>query len=591
MDFASLNELSFDKKQQILDLLQPILLKNLYSDEDFRFKSNLGLFELFSSLESLIKQEQKVKLFKINDMFAPHNNQNIQQNSALNAFNISQRIEGEISYLLEQQPDATFQVKYKPSEKTKTLNEKIDDIVFSEYYELQYPEQTKIRLCFQEFQILKIELEIKTFYEFLMHILISYNQFVYSQITSKNPENSNFKALDLTWQFSLDEKRDSLFSKDLFPLYLILKIRGLFQDFQSQIQAKINNSSNFTPCRINIISFLNIFISHILDSMSGSKKETKEKFLPLNNGNLFNIMTVFLENSILKSLILKILNKILIDENEVLKIIRGIYIEFKEKDQADLHEKENCEDLYLKGLDKLFRFTKTNYFIYKYMLIIEFQVVKMHENFDEIKSEFKENPVIIDDYFFMVTNKFEFYENIFNNEQIINTVLGKLELENLMLDISKNFSSLASKTMTISINFDSLLNILKKEFFAIKTTFSDRYAKILKYQQLWNLIHTIKEYFVSRAERDLIDETKDSNYDDNFHIIYLQMISAFHDQKSLNEIFMRNYHKYSIAENIDKDFKTLSIENSLQLFKIPLNSKEIARHYFQINEKNENLFK
>ena len=179
MDFASLNELSFDKKQQILDLLQPILLKNLYSDEDFRFKSNLGLFELFSSLESLIKQEQKVKLFKINDMFAPHNNQNIQQNSALNAFNISQRIEGEISYLLEQQPDATFQVKYKPSEKTKTLNEKIDDIVFSEYYELQYPEQTKIRLCFQEFQILKIELEIKTFYEFLMHILISYNQFVY----------------------------------------------------------------------------------------------------------------------------------------------------------------------------------------------------------------------------------------------------------------------------------------------------------------------------------------------------------------------------------------------------------------------------
>ena len=200
-----------------------------------------------------------------------------------------------------------------------------------------------------------------------------------------------------------------------------------------------------------------------------------------------NIEKFILDDSILKSIIYRIIRQITLEQSNVLKIIRGIYIQFREKDITCLHEKENIDDLHLKGLDKLFRFSKTNYFIYKYMLVIEFQVVKMHESFDEKEIKdctYQEKTNILNDYVFMITNKFDFYECIFNNEQIITNILGKLELENKLLEISKNLSNLTSKIMTISINFDNLLNLLKKEFYSIKMNIADRYQKIDKYDQV-----------------------------------------------------------------------------------------------------------
>ena len=82
---------------------------------------------------------------------------------------------------------------------------------------------------------------------------------------------------------------------------------------------------------------------------------------------------------------------------------------------------------------------------------------------------------------------------------------------------------------------------------------------------MWNLIINIKDYFLNKAESNLIEETKEPSYDDNFHILYIQMLMAYHDRKSLNEIFMTNYRVYSISEYLEKDFKL----NALSLMQIP----------------------
>ena len=58
------------------------------------------------------------------------------------------------------------------------------------------------------------------------------------------------------------------------------------------------------------------------------------------------------------------------------------------------------------------------------------------------------------------------------------------------------------------------------------------------------------------------------------------MMMAYHDKKSLEELFMQNYRIYSISENFDRDFKELSNANALALLKIP-----------KIKSSNAHLFK
>ena len=489
-NWTSLKETPMDLKELILKKLHNIHngshQKNQKKElNDFTLNNNLGLSELLNSLESFMKYEQNVKLFSIDDMFAPHNMQNITQNSAFSNFNVSQRIEGEVSYLLEMQPDATYQVKYKKAERKKSFSHIFEDIVFSEFYELQYSQQDSIEVNYKKFEEFQSVLNINSFYDSMMRILISYDKLIYSKIKKSSSEKEEY--LNLAWNYSIDDRSDLVFCKDLFPLYLIMKMRSTMNDFQNGIKMKINIAGNFTPFRINILSFCDVFLSHVLMCLKNAKDETRRKYLGNTQNNLFNIINNLLENSILKSILFQIIRKIMMEQINVLKIIRGIYVQFREKDITILHEKENPDDIHLKGLDKLFRFSKTNYFIYKYMLVIELQVVKMHETLDEAEikdCKFQEETQILNDYLFMVTNKFEFYECIFNNEQIISSLLGKFELENKMLDISKTLSKLASKIMTISINFDNLLNILKKEFYSIKSINTDRYEKILKYEQV-----------------------------------------------------------------------------------------------------------
>lgn len=456
------------------------------SEIDYHFINNLGIFELLSSINNFNDQERNIKLFKIDDMFSPHNIQNIVHNTPFNNFNLSQRVEGEVSYLLEMQPDATYQVKYKQSERKKSFSHLFEDIVCSEFYELQYIQNPRIQIIFKENESFDAFKHLETFYEYLMRILVSYDKFTYSQIKKKSCENEIEEDLNLNWVFTLDKNSSVIFCKDLFPLYLIMKIRAMMTDFTREIQNRIK-VINITPFRVNILSFCDIFLSHIIKVSKNASEETKLKYFSLKNENIFNIINELLNNSILKNIIYKILQKIMVEQTNVLKIIRGLYIQFREKPIDILHEKENIDDIYLKKLDKLFRFSKPNYFIHKYMLIIEIPVVKMHESLEEEalkQCKFEENSNILNDYIFMISNKYEFYECIFNNEQIIHSVLGKYELEEKTLSISKNISAMTSKNMTISINFNNLLNILKQQYYLVKSDSQDRYSKILKYEKV-----------------------------------------------------------------------------------------------------------
>lgn len=488
----SIKSLPYDKREIIINQIKiqskpkSKLLSQPSNHTDYNFINNLGIFEVLFSINTLNEQEKSIKLFKIDDMFSPHNIQNIVHNTPFNNFNLSQRVEGEVSYLLEMQPDATYQVKYKQSERKKSFSHLFEDIVCSEFYELQYPESPKIQIIFKQNQSFDDFKSLETFYEYFLRILVSYDKFTYAKIKKNSCDNEIEENLNLNWIFTLDKNSSVVFCKDLFPLYVIMKIRAMFIDFTKEIQNRIK-AANVTPFRVNILSFCDIFLSHIIKVSKDASEETKLKYFSLENENIFNIINELLNNSVLKNVIYKILQKIMVEQTNVLKIIRGLYIQFREKPIEILHEKENIDDIYLRKLDKLFRFSKPNYFIHKYMLIIEIPVVKMHESLEEEalkQCKFEENSHILNEYIFMISNKYEFYECIFNNEQIIHSILGKYELEEKTLSISKNISALTSKNMTVSINFDNLLNILKQQYYSIKSNSQDRYSKILKYEKV-----------------------------------------------------------------------------------------------------------
>lgn len=100
----------------------------------------------------------------------------------------------------------------------------------------------------------------------------------------------------------------------------------------------------------------------------------------------------------------------------------------------------------------------------------------------------------------------------------------------------------------------------------------------------------LKKYFLEDAEKDLTEEIKQPDYDENFHMLYLQTIAAFNEKKSLDEILMNNSRTYSIVETNLDELKSLTYANALNLLQIPFQIDNSEAPYV-LEKNNSNLFK
>lgn len=331
-------------------------------------------------------QEKMSNLLKINGFYSPHQRENFApQADRSNNLSMGQIEDEEMQYNLEYQQDGNFQLKYKYSSTSKKNKDLCDKLIYSEMFELEHLELLPINIKYVPYNEYEELSSLEIAFMKLMTALNHYDN-IFLNMTRKNEDkNTVVQGIECDLNYTITQKKEDLkliMKKELFPPYMILKLRSIFTDFENMITFDFKN--RYPPTyKINILSFLTVFMSKIVKYAKNIKNPNI--YFKETGYGVAEIVTSFLnKNSILYLILKSILKQILTNES-ILKMIRGIYVKFVDKEPIFLHEKEDLADHYFVGLEKLFRYTKTSYYMNKYMLIIEISVVSKHKSFDEVE--------------------------------------------------------------------------------------------------------------------------------------------------------------------------------------------------------------
>ena len=198
----------------------------------------------------------------------------------------------------------------------------------------------------------------------------------------------------MDWHFSI-KKNEIVFYRSTNIYFNLIKFRLIFDNFIRNIKL-MNSKPVGINWNINILSFYQFICLGIIKRIE--KSENKEKIYRNFDSNIFCFLENYLENSILKIILFTIIYENLYTIKELFSTIKGIYIEFSEIDSNNLDKEEiEFSNKFLKGFEKIIRFTKTNYCLQRYILVITINFSFINENFDSIiLDEFeilKKNPL------------------------------------------------------------------------------------------------------------------------------------------------------------------------------------------------------
>lgn len=342
---------------------------------------------MFSNLLQMASQEVTRNLLKINSFYSPHQRENFApQVERSNNLSMGQIEDEEMKYNLEYQQDGNFQVRYKYSSDLKKNPDFFNKLIYSEMFELEHMELPPIKIKYVNYNEYERLSSLEPSFRKLMDVIIHYDN-IFLNLAKKN-ENKNtlLQITDCDLIYSIVDTMEGLkirINSELFPPYIILQMRSKFADFENMITFDFKERSPPT-FKINILSFLNVFISKIIKYSKNVK--SSNLFPKETEFGVLNLLESLLnKNSVLFILLKTILKQILANDENILKMMRGIYVKFVDKELISLHEKENIGDHYFFGVEKLFRYTKTSYYMNKYMLIIEIGVVIKYKSLEEIE--------------------------------------------------------------------------------------------------------------------------------------------------------------------------------------------------------------
>lgn len=119
-----------------------------------------------------------------------------------------------------------------------------------------------------------------------------------------------------------------------------------------------------------------------------------------------------------------------------MKAIRGIYVEFNEVGLRELIYSPKELDEEVGELDSIFRIGRTDYQLFNHNLIIRINVAIVGNLFKERKpaGQYYMN------YLNAITNKYDFFEQVFTPDQIIQFLYNKIEVERVLLQYSSEIS-------------------------------------------------------------------------------------------------------------------------------------------------------
>ncbi|KAL4475236.1 hypothetical protein ABPG72_018893 [Tetrahymena utriculariae] len=571
-----------------------------------------GLYSLVEDISmylSFLNIKQK-EFYALNDMFAPHNNammnpieqqQHIQQSTTniqqsqlfeadhrtasqtmigSQAQNMNSRIGGQqtrenqnvlnsikmhgaiFSYYLEQLPDNTYKVNLK---KNSVISKSpSNQLLFSEFYEFCPFKEGKIDIVYIPLDQFLQKTRTQSIYNTLLAQVISYEQ--HFMCSLKNVED--YQNVDSNWYYSIDRDKQGntkiVYKKELFAGYNLLRIKQMMNDFENELSfGKKEEISQ--KWKINVQSLLEVIVSGLFNIARGSSAYDCER-CSVDRDSIFSLFHYILSSPLLKKIIHIILYQNFSESGNIMKVIKGIYFEFNEIEINDLPQESKLSDLdqYLEyGLDQIIRIGKTEYYIHKFMLVIRINLCFIKNNLSLIQINqnkkthtedliLKEIP-ILKNYIQVITNQYDFYEQIFSPEQIVSFILNKLEIDNHLLSISKNLSKQfsQSQTITFNINYESLYHIFNNSINKAKSI-KNPIKKIEQYDKIWKGLNNLRSYLLDQLEKNLFQQLDQQSYQDQFFMIFQNLIYSYENKQIIKKRLVSNYRSYPILTKIDK---------------------------------------
>ncbi|KAL4452789.1 hypothetical protein ABPG74_002354 [Tetrahymena malaccensis] len=630
-----LNQIELRSQESLKNEIKKQLSQNsqVIDKTEHNYDSNtyFGLYSLVEDISmylSFLNIKQK-EFYALNDMFAPHNNammnpieqqQHIQQSTTniqqsqlfeadhrtasqtmigSQAQNLNSRIGGQqqrenhnvlnsikmhgaiFSYYLEQLPDNTYKVNLK---KNNVISKSpSNQLLFSEFYEFCPFKEGKIDIVYIPLDQFLQKTRTQSIYNTLLAQVISYEQHFMCALKSIE----DYQNVDSNWYYSIDTDKQGntkiVSKKELFAGYNLLRIKQMMNDFENELSfGKKEEISQ--KWKINVQSLLEVIVSGLFNIAQGSSAYDCER-CSVDRDSIFSLFHYILSSPLLKKIIHIILYQNFSDSGNIMKVIKGIYFEFNEIEINDLPKECKLQDLdqYLDyGLDQIIRIGKTEYYIHKFMLVIRINLCFIKNNLSLIQINqnkktntedliLKEIP-ILKNYIQVITNQYDFYEQIFSPEQIVSFILNKLEIDNHLLSISKNLSKQfsQSQTITFNINYESLYQIFNNDFNKAKSI-KNPIKKIEQYDRIWKGLNNLRNYLLDQLEKNLQQQLDQQSYQDQFFMIFQNLIYSYENKQIIKKRLISNYRSYPILTKIDK---AESLKQNKQLEADNLNENE-----------------
>ncbi|CAD8117346.1 unnamed protein product [Paramecium sonneborni] len=507
---------------------------------------NLPYEDLVDKILQLIIPLEKCGQYEIDDLFAPHQHEQIrqpeltqqisiqqpvlqrQQSSQIGALGLTrqvstsqrQKLKEDFQFMLELLPDNTYQVR----QRHQKLNQK--EIIFSEFYQFQQPniKLNLIKLSKSEFIQ---QYNTRKVISIVVQNLYKYNEYLGNLIEGQSQQED--WIIDFPF-YILDNQIK--FSECLFATQSIQFIYNKLFKFIEQVFLLSENDKKDNKkliWRINAISFLEVFISKIID---------------LQNQEFSCIEIYSLINSLLQWKSLAMILNTLIYHNleqaqQVLKVIRGVYVEFNE-----IHDlaQQNCQFIDTNSIfDKTFLFGNTSYLLQNQMLIIRLNV-KIESNTQQI-IEIKNNLMISDSriqlYYNNILNIYDFFNQIFSADQLVQFIFNKLEVDRCLLNFSNKISQFISKTITLSVDHFQLVQIFSNEILRA-ISIKNNETKYRELENIWYILNELYGYFTRDLYNYLVNQYLTEKFNNIFYIRFSCLLNSIKYKKNVNEIINSN---------------------------------------------------
>ncbi|CAD8194397.1 unnamed protein product [Paramecium octaurelia] len=515
--------------------------------------------------KNLMEQEfDKVGIYQIDDVFAPHQHEQIRQTDTQlyqsqnqppslihqshsqvgvssqgtqlqrqSTINQQQIMKEDFQFMFELLPDNTYQVR----QKKKYKNQK--ELIFAEFYHFIQPQVVinLLKLSEEEF-ITKyngntvISMIIQDFYR--------YNEFISSVIEQKQQQ-----VWKLEFPFYI-KNQHFVFQDQLFSTYNIQMIFTKLVTFIEKVKQLLGRSEDQSKLvwRINTISFLEVIVSKLVEMQQVTNKVI----------NVYSIIESVFSWDTLIMILHQLLYHNLIKAQQVLKVIRGVYVEFNEQQGIEFIQNKQK-----KGLDRIFQFGNTTYLLYNHILIIRLnigicnqseQINQQDKQIAQIQQSsrivFKPDP-IIQEYFHSIINEYDFYNQIFNPEQLVQYLFNKLDIDRHLLNYSNQLSKILNKTITLSVDHQSLASIFSSEIQKICQNKNSK-SRLKEMEQIWYILLKLNKYFKEELYNYILKQIKAERFDEMFNIRLSCLLSALRQNKPLMNIIVSNTRQLQLKQ-------------------------------------------